>query len=80
MPYRDGRPVWGGTYFKKEQWVNALEQIATLYANHPEKLEEYATKLEQGLKAMDVININTEAPDFDSAFVNSIVKDWSETL
>ncbi|WP_044404721.1 thioredoxin domain-containing protein [Lacinutrix sp. Hel_I_90] len=73
----DGRPVWGGTYFKKEQWVNALEQIAALYAKQPEKLEEYATKLEQGMKAMDVININTETPDFDTPFVASIIKEWS---
>jgi len=41
----DGRPVWGGTYFKKEQWMQALEQIAELYAKKPEKLTEYADKL-----------------------------------
>jgi len=27
----DGRPVWGGTYFAKEQWMNALNQISELY-------------------------------------------------
>ena len=27
----DGRPVWGGTYFKKEDWVNALEQMQKIY-------------------------------------------------
>ena len=27
----DGRPVWGGTYFRKEQWIDALKQIAHLY-------------------------------------------------
>ncbi len=23
----DGRPIWGGTYFPKEQWMNALTQV-----------------------------------------------------
>ena len=23
----DGRPVWGGTYFKKDTWINSLEKI-----------------------------------------------------
>ena len=51
----DGRPVWGGTYFKKEQWADALKQIAHLYETQPEKLVEYAEKLENGLKQIQII-------------------------
>src|SRR5690606_19461528 len=40
----DGRPVWGGTYFKKEQWIDILEQITKLYTENPEKLLDYADK------------------------------------
>ncbi|VAW26390.1 Uncharacterized protein YyaL, partial [hydrothermal vent metagenome] len=29
----DGRPIWGGTYFPKENWINALNQLADLYKN-----------------------------------------------
>ncbi|MEJ2268156.1 MAG: DUF255 domain-containing protein [Desulfobulbaceae bacterium] len=32
----DGRPVWGGTYFKKEQWISALNQISELYEKEPD--------------------------------------------
>ena len=46
----DGRPIWGGTYFKKEHWLNALTQIQETYLDQPEKLVEYATKLEEGIK------------------------------
>ena len=74
----DGRPVWGGTYFKKEQWVSALKQIAELFKNNPEKLEEYATKLTQGVIAMDAVNINTEPAVFENKFINSSVKNWSK--
>lgn len=74
----DGRPVWGGTYFKKEQWISALEQIAKLYVENPEKLHEYADKLEQGIKSMDLVVLNPNKPKFTLDFVNDAVKDWSK--
>jgi uncharacterized protein YyaL (SSP411 family) len=27
----DGRPVWGGTYFRKGNWIDALEQLQELF-------------------------------------------------
>lgn len=74
----DGRPVWGGTYFKKEQWTQALTQIAKLYAESPEKLYEYANKLEQGIKNLDVIIPNTETVDFSVQEIETAISQWSE--
>ena len=74
----DGRPVWGGTYFKKEQWVDALEQISKLYIEKPEKLHEYADKLEQGIKALDVVNLNTDEPVFEKSYIDEAIKNWSK--
>ena len=74
----DGRPVWGGTYFKKDQWINALDQIAKLYVDKPEKLLEYADKLEQGIKNMDLVVLNPNEPNFNLDFVIDAVKDWSK--
>jgi uncharacterized protein YyaL (SSP411 family) len=51
----DGRPVWGGTYFKKEDWKRTLLQIAKLYKESPDKLHEYAEKLGAGLNNMQLI-------------------------
>ena len=51
----DGRPVWGGTYFKKEDWKRTLLQIAKLYKETPDKLHEYAEKLGEGLNSMQLI-------------------------
>ena len=42
----DGRPVWGGTYFKKDAWINSLEKIEKIYQDNPQKLIDYATQLE----------------------------------
>ena len=61
----DGRPIWGGTYFTKDQWINALEQISKLYNDDPERLISYADQLEEGVKSLDVINLNETTPDFN---------------
>ena len=74
----DGRPVWGGTYFKKEQWMDALDQISKLYSKNPEKLNEYASKLEEGIKSLDVVQLNTNEPVFDKPFIEDAVKNWSK--
>jgi len=74
----DGRPVWGGTYFKKEQWMDALEQISKLYADNPEKLQDYADKLEEGIKSLDVVQLNTDEPVFDKPFIQNAIKSWCE--
>ena len=74
----DGRPIWGGTYFKKEQWISALTQISNLYKENPEKLVEFAEKLEQGIKSMDIVNLNTNDPIFENGFIQEATNKWSQ--
>jgi uncharacterized protein YyaL (SSP411 family) len=74
----DGRPIWGGTYFRKDQWTNALQQISTLYKENPQKLYDYADKLEQGIKATDVVKLNTDEAVFETAFIETVVGNWSK--
>ena len=76
----DGRPVWGGTYFKKEQWISALEQISNIYSEDPEKLYDYANKLEQGIKAMDVVTLNNNEAIFKADDIEDAVKNWSKNF
>lgn len=45
----DGRPIWGGTYFRTQEWTQSLEQLANLYRKQPEVIFEYAEKLEHAL-------------------------------
>lgn len=76
----DGRPVWGGTYFRKTDWINALEQIQKLYLEEPEKLFAYANRLEEGLKSMDLVHLNTDDVDFKNYSSESIVQKMSKTF
>ena len=76
----DGRPVWGGTYFKKEQWMSVLEQISEVYKENPQKLVEYADKLEAGIKSLDVVSLNTNDIEFKQEFVSNAVNMWSQSF
>ncbi|GAA4234795.1 thioredoxin domain-containing protein [Postechiella marina] len=73
----DGRPVWGDTYLPKDQWTSALNQISKLYTENPEKLIDYADKLEEGIKSIDMVTLNTDEPIFESSYIVSAVKNWS---
>ena len=46
----DGRPFYGGTYFRPAAWKELLENIAGLYRNQREALEEQAGSILEGLK------------------------------
>lgn len=73
----DGRPVWGGTYFKKEEWTTILNQIGDFYQKNPEKVIEYAEKLTEGIQQSSLITLNTEKTVFTKEYVNETVKKWS---
>lgn len=51
----DGRPFWGGTYFKRTDWMDTLQKLSLLYQHQPEKVLTYAKKLEQGLHTVNLV-------------------------
>lgn len=76
----DGRPVWGGTYFRKEQWKDALLQIANLYRTQPEKLREYADKLEEGLTQLQIIEPAEKQAQFHPEFFIPLLEKWQKSF
>lgn len=76
----DGRPVWGGTYFRKKQWMNTLTQIADLYHSNPEKLHEYAEQLETGIKSLDIVDLNTDEVNFEKSIIDNAINSWSQNF
>ncbi|MFI2742017.1 thioredoxin domain-containing protein [Zhouia sp. PK063] len=71
----NGKPVWGGTYFKKEDWISVLQQIANLYKDNPEKVKEYAANLEEGIKQLNEI-IPNKSQDFPNDILEKILHKW----
>jgi uncharacterized protein YyaL (SSP411 family) len=76
----DGRPIFGGTYFTKEEWTKALTELSDLYKNNPKKATEYADKLEKGIQELQLIAVNNNEADFKKLEIFTAVKSWQKHL
>ena len=73
----DGRPFWGATFVKKQEWIQVLNQLQELYENNPEKIIGYAENMAHGLKEINTIAIEENSDIISISRINDIVKDWS---
>ncbi len=73
----DGRPFWGATYVKKEDWMKTLIQLSDLYRKTPDKAIDYASKLSQGIQAINLVDNNTTNDIFSQEQLDETVKKWS---
>ncbi len=76
----DGRPVYGGTYFQKSQWMNVLQSLATDYKKDKEKFYEYAQNLTEGIKNSDLVPINNEPAEFSKDTLLAMVGKWKSSF
>ena len=49
----DGRPVFAGTYFPRDQWLSVLKRLQKTYERQPERLEEIAEQVTTGIRSTD---------------------------
>jgi len=66
----DGRPIYGGTYFTKEQWAKVLISISKLYKEEPQKAIEFAENLTKGIQESQLIKLNKEDSNFSDKEVS----------
>ena len=74
----DGRPVWGGTYFPKEQWIEQINQVANFYEQRPQDMLDYAQKLAKGIQQSELVSYNKEKPNFSWQDLENTLEPWSK--
>lgn len=72
----DGKPIYGGTYFPKQQWMNILLNLADLYKNDPDKALDYAKQLTDGVKLAELVKINESQKAFAIDTLHQCYKNW----
>jgi uncharacterized protein YyaL (SSP411 family) len=78
----DGRPVYAGTYFPKEDWMQVLDYYQRAFTDNREALERQATQLTEGIRSVDVIPLRDSRPEFSgdslTAFTTQLLSrvDW----
>jgi uncharacterized protein len=72
----DGRPIYGGTYFPKQQWINVLLNLTDLYKNENEKALDYANHLTEGVKLAELVKVNERQDVFTIDTLHYCYKNW----
>ena len=76
----DGRPIFGGTYFTKEQWSKVLISISKLYKDSPEKAIAFAENLTKGIQESQLITLNKKTPNFEEKDIVEAVDLWETQI
>ena len=74
----DGRPIYGGTYFPEDQWVQILKNLWSTFIEEPEKVEQYATKLSEGVNLSEMIEVNELKSNFETSELINLVSKWKK--
>ncbi|MDA3838703.1 MAG: thioredoxin domain-containing protein [Candidatus Delongbacteria bacterium] len=76
----DGRPIYGGTYFRKDQWIEMLTQVSSFSKNNPEKIEEQAKLLTEGVLSSEKIYSNSEVAKFEINDLKNVFNTWKNNI
>ena len=74
----DGRPIYGGTYFKPHDWQQVLLQIAQMWEEKPEVAIDYAERLTQGIQQAEKLPIQDIPEQFKLEDILQVVEPWKE--
>jgi uncharacterized protein YyaL (SSP411 family) len=72
----DGRPVYGGTYFQKDRWMNVLLNLADLYTHEKNKMLDYAKQLTEGVKLAELVKINKKQEQLTMDILHQSYANW----
>jgi len=72
----DGRPIWGGTYFPRKSWIEALQQIAVFHQQNPEQTREYAEKLSRGIEQSALVPLSNKESKPGLPQIQKAVRRW----
>ena len=76
----DQRPIYGGTYYPKNDWMNILLSLADFYHNRPDEAIEYAVRLTEGIQQYESVDLITEQPEYGLPDLQTIVSNWKKYL
>ena len=76
----DGRPVYAGTYFPKQNWIKVLEYFNNLYLNEREKLELQAEQVKKGIRQIEMVPYKQEKKSFTALDADAIFHSFRKLI
>ena len=72
----DGKPLYGGTYHAKIEWMEVLTQINSLYKKDHGKAQQYANSVSEGIQEVNLISPQSEVGPLDKKILKESVTNW----
>jgi len=77
----NGKPVYGGTYFRRDDWMQLLNNLNNLYHKDPDKVTELSEELEKGILSMSLFPDGKDGRvDKDFKFLEGFTNNIAETF
>ena len=78
----DALPFFGGIYFPRQQWINVLTQLSEMWKNDPQRLQQYAKELTEGIKNADFVKADSIPGDsfYTKEDIDIMYKNWSASF
>ncbi|WP_052495935.1 thioredoxin domain-containing protein [Pedobacter lusitanus] len=76
----DQRPIYGGTYFKKDDWISVLLSVADLWETEPGKAEQYAVRLTEGIRNSEKVIPNIRTTAYTQTDLQEITAPWKRNF
>lgn len=72
----DGSPVYGGTYFPKEQWMHILRSLEYTWRYDAEKVLGYGKSLREGINSVEIISEPAKVDQLPEDKLPELVRRW----
>ncbi len=69
----NGKPIYAGTYYPKEQWMDILQRFVSLKEEDPDRLIKSANELTEGIQGSNLIEVNSNPFDYSLDSMSDLV-------
>ncbi len=74
----DGRPVYGGTYFRTEAWLDIIQSLHQTWVNDSKRVIEVAEELHWGIAKTEIITNKEPLNELSISTIKSFTNNWSK--
>ncbi|CAM1343750.1 thioredoxin domain-containing protein [Tenacibaculum amylolyticum] len=74
----NGKPVWGGTYFPKNEWLASLKGIQKFYTENPTDTDNFAERLSQDIQSLQTVIKNPNEITFSAEKAKEMINIWKK--
>lgn len=76
----DGKPIYGGTYFPKANWIDVLNQLSELWQRTPKDVQEYGDKLAEGMQVSGSIPVRDDRKVWEEKTLSDALTNWETRM